>query len=142
MNTQVRDLWSERADQMRTRRELRKHGVLIGAIYQVLHAFSGDLEVHERTDGNHRSSSKTLTALRCALESSGASFNLGIDSKLRGCDLVSLKVRDICHGDQVATRAVVVQHKTQSPVQFEITRSLRPPRCGAEVDQAGRPEVR
>ena len=30
-----------------------------------------------------------------------ALFNLGIDSKLRGCDLVSLKVRDICHGDQV-----------------------------------------
>jgi len=31
-----------------------------------------------------------------------AMFNLGIDSKLRGCDLVKLKVRDICHGDQVA----------------------------------------
>jgi len=50
-----------------------------------------------------------------------ALFNLGIDSKLRGCDLVGLKVRDICHGDQVATRAVVMQHKTQRPVQFEIT---------------------
>ena len=35
-------------------------------------------------------------------------FNLGIDSKLRGCDLVSLKVRDVCHGDQVASRAVVM----------------------------------
>jgi hypothetical protein len=35
-----------------------------------------------------------------------ALFNLGIDSKLRGCDLVALKVRDICHGDQVASRAV------------------------------------
>ena len=44
-----------------------------------------------------------------------------IDSKLRGCDLVSLRVRDVCHGDQVATRAVVMQHKTQRPVQFEIT---------------------
>jgi len=32
-----------------------------------------------------------------------ALFNLGLDSKLRGCDLVSLKVRDICHGDQVAS---------------------------------------
>jgi site-specific recombinase XerC len=50
-----------------------------------------------------------------------ALFNLGIDSKLRGCDLVSLKVRDICHGDQVATRVVVMQNKTQRPVQFEIT---------------------
>ena len=54
-----------------------------------------------------------------------ALFNLGIDSKLRGCDLVSLKVRDICHGDQVATRAVVMQHKTQRPVQFEITPATR-----------------
>jgi integrase len=49
----------------------------------------------------------------------------GIDSKLRGCDLVSLKVRDICHGDQVATRVVVMQHKTQRPVQFEITPTTR-----------------
>ena len=54
-----------------------------------------------------------------------ALFNLGIDSKLRGCDLVSLKVRDICHGDQVASRAVVMQHKTQRPVQFEITPATR-----------------
>jgi integrase len=52
-------------------------------------------------------------------------FNLGIDSKLRGCDLVALKVRDVCHGDQVATRAIVMQHKTQRPVQFEITHATR-----------------
>jgi hypothetical protein len=50
-----------------------------------------------------------------------ALFNLGIDSKLPGFDLVSLKVRDFCHGKQVATRAVVMQHKTQRPVQLEIT---------------------
>ena len=54
-----------------------------------------------------------------------ALFNLGIDSKLRGCDLVALKVRDVCHGDQVASRAVVMQHKTQRPVQFEITPAAR-----------------
>ena len=54
-----------------------------------------------------------------------ALLNLGIDSKLRGCDLVSLKVRDICHGDQVATRATVMQQKTQRPVQFEITPAAR-----------------
>ena len=54
-----------------------------------------------------------------------ALFNLGIDSKLRGCDLVSLKVRDICHGDPVASRAVVMQHKTQRPVQFEVTPATR-----------------
>jgi integrase len=54
-----------------------------------------------------------------------ALFNLGIDSKLRGCDLVALRVRDVCHGEQVAARAVVMQHKTQRPVQFEITQATR-----------------
>jgi hypothetical protein len=41
-----------------------------------------------------------------------ALLNLGIDSELRGCDLVALKVRDDSHGDQIATRAIVLQHKT------------------------------
>lgn len=45
-----------------------------------------------------------------------ALFNLGFDSKLRGCDLVSLRVRDVCHGERVATRAMVMQRKTQRPV--------------------------
>lgn len=52
-------------------------------------------------------------------------FNLGIDSKLRGCYLVGLKVPGVCHGDQVATRAIVMQHKTQHPAQFEITQATR-----------------
>jgi hypothetical protein len=42
-----------------------------------------------------------------------ALFKLGIDSKLRCCDLVKLKVRDVCHGDQVAARAIVMQRKTR-----------------------------
>ena len=50
-----------------------------------------------------------------------ALFNLGIDSKLRACDLLKLRVRDICHGERIAARAIVVQQKTSSPVQFEIT---------------------
>jgi site-specific recombinase XerD len=54
-----------------------------------------------------------------------ALFNLGIDSKLRACDLTSLQVRDICHGDRVAARACVMQRKTQRPVQFEITAPAR-----------------
>jgi hypothetical protein len=53
-----------------------------------------------------------------------ALFSLGIDSKLRGCDLVALKVRDVCHGDQVATRAIVMQHETQRACS---SRSRRPP---------------
>ena len=54
-----------------------------------------------------------------------ALFNLAIDSKLRGCDLVSLRVRDIAHGHQVLTRAMVIQRKTQRPVQFELTETTR-----------------
>ena len=50
-----------------------------------------------------------------------ALFNLAIDSKLRACDLVKLRVLDVAHGNQVASRAVVMQQKTQRPVQFEIT---------------------
>ena len=73
---------------------------------------------------------KDIWALRVRLQMDGrvrelALFNLGIDSKLRGCDLVALKVRDVCHGDQVASRAVVMQRKTQRPVQFEITQASR-----------------
>jgi len=54
-----------------------------------------------------------------------ALLNLGIDSKLRAGDLVGLRVRDVCHGDRVAARAMVLQQKTQRPVQFEITPPAR-----------------
>lgn len=54
-----------------------------------------------------------------------ALFDLGLDSKLRACDLVRLRVRDICHGDRVSARAIVIQQKTAKPVQFEITPPTR-----------------
>src|ERR1022692_3431772 len=54
-----------------------------------------------------------------------ALFNLAIDSKLRACDLVQLRVRDVCHGQTVASRTMVLQQKTQRPVQFEITEPTR-----------------
>jgi hypothetical protein len=54
-----------------------------------------------------------------------ALFNLGIDNKLRACDLTSLQVRDICHGDRVAARACVMQRKMHRPVLFEITAPAR-----------------
>jgi integrase len=54
-----------------------------------------------------------------------ALFNLAIDSKLRGCDLVQLRVRDVAHGDRIAARTIVMQQKTQRPVQFEITELTR-----------------
>jgi site-specific recombinase XerC len=49
-----------------------------------------------------------------------ALFNLAIDSKLRGCDLVRLRVQDIAAGGAVRDRAMIVQKKTRRPVQFEI----------------------
>ena len=54
-----------------------------------------------------------------------ALFNLAVDSKLRSCDLVTLRVRDITHGERIASRAIVMQQKTQRPVQFEITEQTR-----------------
>jgi len=54
-----------------------------------------------------------------------AMFNLAIDSKLRGCDLVNLRVRDITHGNQILARAMVMQKKTERPVQFELTEPTR-----------------
>lgn len=54
-----------------------------------------------------------------------ALFNLAIDSKLRGCDLVSLRVKDISQGRSIFHRAIVMQRKTQRPVQVEITEQTR-----------------
>ena len=73
---------------------------------------------------------KDIWAIRVRLQLQGrtrdlALFDLGIDSKLRACDLVRLRVRDVCHGDRVSARAFVLQQKTQRPVQFEITPATR-----------------
>ena len=54
-----------------------------------------------------------------------ALFNLAIDSKLRGCDLVNLRVKDIATSGNVFHRAIIMQQKTQRPVQFEITELTR-----------------
>ena len=51
-----------------------------------------------------------------------AMFNLGIDSKLRGCDLVRLRVSDVHLGEGVRLRTTIVQQKTGRPVPFEPTR--------------------
>jgi integrase len=54
-----------------------------------------------------------------------ALFNLALDSKLRGCDLIRPRVADVALGGRVRSRAAVVQHKTGHPVQFEITEQTR-----------------
>ena len=57
-----------------------------------------------------------------------ALFNLAIDSKFRASDLVRLRVSDVSHGGQMASRAMVMQQKTGRPVQFEITGMTREPK--------------
>ena len=54
-----------------------------------------------------------------------ALFNLAIDSKLRGCDLVALKVSDVMRSGDILTRTSVVQQKTGTPVMFEIITHTR-----------------
>ncbi len=73
---------------------------------------------------------KEIWAIRIRLQIANrtrelALFDLAIDSKLRACDLVKLRVRDVSHGNRVAARATVMQQKTQRPVQFEITEQTR-----------------
>ena len=73
---------------------------------------------------------KHVWSIRVRLEIAGskrdlAIFNLAIDSKLRACDLVKLRLDDICSGLSVRQRATIVQKKTGRPVQFEITEQSR-----------------
>ena len=73
---------------------------------------------------------KEIWAIRVRLQLANlrrelAFFNLSIDSKLRACDLVKLKVPDVCRGQTVASRTIVMPQKTQRPVQFEITEPRR-----------------
>jgi len=73
---------------------------------------------------------KEIWAIRIRVQLSGnvrnlASFNLAIDSKLRTCDLVRLRVGDVTHGYKVVRRATVIQKKTKRPVQFEISDQTR-----------------
>jgi len=70
---------------------------------------------------------REVWAIRARLEMLGeirnlALLNLAIDSKLRGCDLVRLKVSDIFSVGSVRERAMIIQKKTSRPVQFEITK--------------------
>lgn len=54
-----------------------------------------------------------------------ALFDLAIDSKLRGCDLVKVRIGDVVAGGRVRDRAVVVQQKTKRPAQFELVEPAR-----------------
>src|SRR5665213_961512 len=54
-----------------------------------------------------------------------ALFDLAIDSKLRGCDVVKVRIGDLVSGGQIRMRAIVVQQKTGRPVQFELLEPAR-----------------
>lgn len=91
------------------------------------------LEEHSHGQGAPRGQKRPFRprevwAIRARLEMIGevrnlALLNLAIDSKLRGCDLVRLKVSDVFSAGSVKERAMIIQKKTSRPVQFEITKS-------------------
>lgn len=69
-------------------------------------------------------------SIRVRLEIAGntrdlALFNMAVDCKLRGCDLVALRVRDVFAAGHVKERASMIQSKTGKPVRFEITETTR-----------------
>ena len=73
---------------------------------------------------------KNVWSLRTKLQVEGrtrdlAMFNLAIDSKLRGCDVVSLKVEDVAPHGVTIDRATVRQKKTGHPVRFELSEQTR-----------------
>jgi integrase len=73
---------------------------------------------------------KHVWSIRTKLQIEGrrrdlAMFNLAIDSKLRGCDLVALKVEDVAPSGYAVDRATVRQKKTGHPVRFELTEQTR-----------------
>ena len=80
---------------------------------------------------------KHIWAIRTRLQHDGrvrdlAMFNTAIDSKLRGCDVVKLRVADIHFGDSVRLRTTIVQQKTGRPVPFELTDPTREALAGWE----------
>ena len=54
-----------------------------------------------------------------------ALFDLAIDSKLRGCDVVKVKIGDLVSGGRIRSRAIIVQRKIKRPVQFELLEAAR-----------------
>ena len=73
---------------------------------------------------------KHVWSIRTRLQVEGrtrdlAMFNLAIDSKLRGCDVVALKVEDVAPNGYTVDRATVRQKKTGRPVKFELTEQTR-----------------
>jgi len=92
---------------------------------------NGVLGTPARTSGRSaRSGPRDIWAIHFYLDEhkrlrDRALFDLAIDSKLRGCDLVKLRIGDLVSGPHICNRATVVQQKTGLPVQFEIMAEAR-----------------
>lgn len=89
-------------------------------------------------------SMQEIWATRTRLQTIGnprtlALFNLAIDSKLRACDLLAMRVAGVSNGGEMLSRATVRQKKTNRPVRFEITertrKSLEASHKSAELDE-------
>jgi len=88
------------------------------------------LEQGQGDRGEAAAATKHVWSIRTKLQIEGrardlAMFNLAIDSKLRGCDVVAIKVEDIAASGYTADRATVRQKKTGRPVRFELTEQTR-----------------
>jgi len=80
-----------------------------------------------RTVGQMR---RHVWSIRVRLEMAGSAlflalFNMAVDSKLRGYDLVALRVRDVFAAGRVKECASMIRRKTGKPVRFEITETTR-----------------
>src|SRR5689334_6794197 len=107
------------------------------------------MSLHPANPGTRKSSSakkrlsSSIWAIRVRLQMHErlrelALLNLGIDSKLRACDLVRLRVRDVCHGDRVAARhGDAAEDATSHAIRNHIINARR----AAVLDQARRFEI-
>jgi integrase len=123
-----RDALTRRSDRLASpadRRELRRGGRLDGGDHAECSLEQGPSDRQKRP-----LKPKDVWAIRVRLQLQHrardlALFNLAIDSKLRGCDLVRLQIDDVCAGGRVRDRANIIQKKTGRPVQFEIAEQTR-----------------
>ena len=88
------------------------------------------MERRPKTRGQTGLKPQQVWAIRFWLDREGrlrdrAMFDLAIESKLRGCDVVKIKIGDLISGGRVRSRAIVVQQKTSRPVQFELFEPAR-----------------
>src|SRR6185437_15008578 len=91
---------------------------------------AGTVEQRQAHWSEAAASPKACWSIRSKLQAQGrtrdlALFDLAIDSKLRGCDVVRLRVEDVAPQGVTAARALVRQQKTGRPVRFEMTEHTR-----------------